>query len=404
MDKEYYNKLLVFIDNNFDNGGIGRQIKNFRKLNAFLGTKEIDLECGKQLINDSKKVNVMVKTIKEDGTYKNLIDNNNFYSLLAGYCTLNDLEIEFDDYLKNDKNYDYMKSCKAENYYYKDLKTTRLLSSEEEKEIAQKAFNGDLEARKKLVECNLRLVINVAHAYTSFPGSLDFEDLVQEGNVGLIRAAEKFNPYKEIKFSTYALLWIRQAISRAQKEKSRLIRLPVNLHEKYFKINAYVDEYQRINGCFPSDEEIIDALNVTQYAVNMCKLISTPVSLDQPASDDSEHDDLEFGSIVPDQKDYINDLIDSIYYKKFLELIENSSLKEREKTVIKYRYGLVDGEFWPRDKIGTLLGISHERVRQVENDSLRKLSKNKSIIELYKSCINVDGLNNNETKCMKLKK
>jgi hypothetical protein len=116
MDKEYYNKLLVFIDNNFENGGIGRQIKNFKKLSAFLGTKEIDLECGKQLINDSKKVNVMVKTIKEDGTYKNLIDNNNFYSLLAGYCTLNDLEIGFDDYLKNDKNYDCMKSCKAENY------------------------------------------------------------------------------------------------------------------------------------------------------------------------------------------------------------------------------------------------------------------------------------------------
>lgn len=246
-----------------------------------------------------------------------------------------------------------------------------MLSPEEEKEVTKKAAEGDPEAREKLIRSNLRLVVSIAKEYVN--RGLSFLDLIEEGNLGLIRAAEKFDPSTGYKFSTYATWWIKQAIRRALTDKAKTIRIPSYMIEKISELkSASTDLLDRLKRP-PSLNEIAAEMDITSKKVQSIEhAIRSTGSLDTTSVTGS---DLiwALSSILPDEKtpapeEELEDTYEKETLKKLLEIIDN-----REAMVIKMRYGLADGEPKTLEEIGKILHISRERVRQIEKETIRKL-------------------------------
>lgn len=253
--------------------------------------------------------------------------------------------------------------------YLKEIGRFPLLTSEEEQQVAKRMSEGDEEARDQMVEANLRLVVSVAKHYVG--RGLLFLDLIQEGNVGLIKAVEKFDYTKGYKFSTYATWWIRQAISRAIADQARTIRIPVHMVETINRVTRMQRQLTQELGRDPTSQEIAEKLNMTAERVEeIQKLSMEPVSLETPVG---EEDDSHLGDFIPDGED--DEPVEMATRTILSEQLEEvmSTLTPREAEVIRLRYGLDDGKPRTLEEVGKEFTVTRERIRQIEAKALRKL-------------------------------
>ncbi|MBR2284808.1 MAG: RNA polymerase sigma factor RpoD [Ruminococcus sp.] len=253
--------------------------------------------------------------------------------------------------------------------YLKEIGRVPLLSTEEEVILAQKMAAGDKRAKQRLSEANLRLVVSIAKKYVG--RGMQFLDLIQEGNLGLIKAVEKFDYTKGFKFSTYATWWIRQAITRAIADQARTIRIPVHMVETITKVKKVSSQLLHENGHDPSPEEIAEKLNMPIEKVReIMRVAQDPVSLETPIG---EEEDSHLGDFIPDDdapapaeaashtllKEQLNEVL--------------STLTDREAKVLKLRFGLEDGKSRTLEEVGMQFDVTRERIRQLEAKALRKL-------------------------------
>ena len=260
-------------------------------------------------------------------------------------------------------------STDALQLFLKDVGRVDLLTAAQEVELAKRIERGDHRAKQEMVEANLRLVVSIAKRYRN--QGLPFLDLIQEGTIGLVRAAEKFDYRKGFKFSTYATWWIRQAVARALADKARTIRMPVHVVEKLNKIVRSERKLRAELGREPAAAEIARDLELTSDEVEQIRRTAqSPVSLEKPVGDEEES---EFGHFITDESVPLPEEAAEITLRK--ETLEKilSQPSQRERRVLELRYGL-NGEH-PRtlDEVGRAFNVTRERIRQIENQSLKKL-------------------------------
>ncbi len=253
--------------------------------------------------------------------------------------------------------------------YLKEISDYDLISGKQEVILAKKIEAGDSEAKEFLAEHNLRLVVAIAKNYTN--RGLSFEDLIHDGNVGLLRAIDKFDYRKGFKFSTYATWWIRQSITRAIAEQGRTIRLPVHLHDLWNKVRKVRKELTQEFGRDPKPEEISERMGLPVEKINdIIRYSFDPISMDMRIGDE---DDSSYWDIVKGTDDTNPEKVAK--EKKMDEAIEEvlSSLTDREAMVLRLRFGLDDGEQKTLEKVGKIFGVTRERIRQIETKALKKL-------------------------------
>ena len=266
--------------------------------------------------------------------------------------------------------------------YLKEIGQVRLLSAEEEVELAKRVSEGDQEAKNKLTEANLRLVVSIAKKYSG--RGLHILDLIQEGNTGLIRAVDKFDWTKGNKFSTYATWWIRQAITRAIADQARTIRVPVHMVEVINKATRCNRKLVQELGREPTVEEIAAELGLpVEKIIEANRTAADTLSLDTPVGDE---EDTSIGSFVEDERtpgpaDATSNALLAEALKEILD-----TLTEREADVLRMRFGMYDGRTHTLEEVGTIFGVTRERIRQIENKAIRKLrhpSRAKKIKDFY---------------------
>jgi len=266
--------------------------------------------------------------------------------------------------------------------YLKEIGQVRLLSAEEEVELAKRVAEGDQFAKNKLTEANLRLVVSIAKKYSG--RGLHILDLIQEGNTGLIRAVDKFDWTKGNKFSTYATWWIRQAITRAIADQARTIRVPVHMVEVINKATRCNRKLVQELGREPTVEEIAAELNLpVEKIIEANRTAADTLSLDTPVGDE---EDTSIGSFVEDERtpgpaDATSNALLAEALKEILD-----TLTEREADVLRMRFGMYDGRTHTLEEVGQIFGVTRERIRQIENKAIRKLrhpSRAKKIRDFY---------------------
>ena len=253
--------------------------------------------------------------------------------------------------------------------YLKEIGSYPLLTAEQELSLAERIARGDLRARQKLIEANLRLVVSIAKRYSN--QGLPLLDLIQEGNIGLMRASQKFDYKRGFRFSTYATWWIRQAISRAIAEHSRTIHIPVHVVELIYKIKRIARKMYQDQGIEPLPEQLAAVVGLPKdRIIELLSVSDQPVSLDAPVADDEQYhlaDILEdVGTETP---------VDHVSQRLQREHIERAMtvLNPRERTIIEMRYGLCDGHYHTLDDVSAKFQLTRERIRQIEVKALRKL-------------------------------
>lgn len=253
--------------------------------------------------------------------------------------------------------------------YLKEIGRVPLLSSEEEIDLAIRIANGDVQAKQRLSEANLRLVVSIAKRYLG--RGMQFLDLIQEGNLGLIKAVDKFDYTKGFKFSTYATWWIRQAITRAIADQARTIRIPVHMVETINKVKKVQSQLLYQNGHEPTPDEIADELDLPVDKVReIMRVAQEPVSLETPIG---EEEDSHLGDFIPD--DGAPAPADAASHTMLREQLSDvlSTLTPREEKVLRLRFGLEDGRSRTLEEVGKEFNVTRERIRQIEAKALRKL-------------------------------
>ena len=255
--------------------------------------------------------------------------------------------------------------------YLREIGNIKLLTPEEEVELAKKIELGDETAKNSLAEANLRLVVSIAKKY--YGRGMPLLDLIQEGNIGLMKAVEKFDYTKGYKFSTYATWWIKQAVTRAIADQARTIRIPVHMVETLNRLAKVKRNLVQELGREPSELEIAEKMNLSVEKVNqIIKISQEPVSLESPIG---EEEDSHLGDFIQDEQ--IVSPEDAATIRNLKENISQAllSLNEREQNVIKLRFGLEDGKTRTLEEVGSVLNVTRERVRQIEAKAIRKLSR-----------------------------
>lgn len=354
---EFIKKLISFIDrdnHNFDIDFVFDLINSIPELSTPLN------KIAEEKFND-------INNNLEDSTNDSRIE-----MMIESYCLLNEAEnISSEPISHSDIQDDSIRN------YLIEISSIPLLSKEEELVLAYKKSQGDKKAREILVERNLRLVVSIAKNYTSW--GTPFLDLIQEGNIGLIKAVDKFDYTKGYRFSTYATFWIRQTIRRANADKGRNIRIPVHVYEALCKFNKIYNKLTVIFQSEPSLEEVASEMGVSlEKAQKLYKLNTDTISINQLVKNDDDSDELEkFISSTDKTPEEV--ALDNIVSSQLRNLLENSKLTSREKEVLMLRNGFMDDEIMTLEAIGQIYGVTRERVRQIEAKALMKLRKNKHI-------------------------
>jgi RNA polymerase primary sigma factor len=262
--------------------------------------------------------------------------------------------------------------------FLKGIGKVRLLTAPEEVDLARRIERGSFEAKQRMVESNLRLVVSIAKNYRN--QGLPFLDLIQEGTIGLVRAAERFDYRRGFKFSTYATWWIRQAIARALADKARTIRIPVHIVEKLNRIGRAERKLVTGLGREPTADEIAEVTGIEPAEVASIKRFAqAPISLEKPVGDEEQ---TEFGQLIADEQaeSPYERAVETLTRKALRDALENLSYRERR--VLELRYGLGDEHPRTLDEVGRTFNVTRERIRQVENQALRKLQNNREAQQL----------------------
>lgn len=285
------------------------------------------------------------------------------------------IELMYEEDLKN-------APLDATYLYLKQIGEYDLLTPEEEAELALKAREGDLEAKKKLVNCNLRLVVSVAKKYHKNVG-MSFLDIVQEGNIGLMKSVDKYDPSTGYRFSTYATWWIRQTISRAITNQSNTIRIPAHMFDIQSKVSKASQRLHSELGREATVHEIAKDLNISVEKVEeVYHLVHSPMSLDYTVGED---DDTSVGDLIADNNTISPEEMAIQQERREGVLKVLSTLAEKEKEVIMMRFGLDDGEPKTLEEVGKIYGVTKERIRQIEIKALRKLRQpfRQALLKVY---------------------
>ena len=346
---------------------------------------EFKLEEVKELISKGREEGILTneeisETLSEIDLSKEQIDN--IYDVISnlGIEVVNEEDEDIDSVIQKKKDDEILKAGKLDmgiksptndpvRMYLKEIGKVRLLTAAEEVHLAKKIELGDLDAKRRLVEANLRLVVSIAKKYVG-RGML-FLDLIQEGNLGLIRAVEKFDYKKGYKFSTYATWWIRQAITRAIADQARTIRIPVHMVETINKLIRVQRQLLQKLGREPSPEEIAEQMEFTPDKVReIMKISQEPVSLETPIG---EEEDSHLGDFIEDQE--VEAPSDAASFTMLQEQLQDvlNTLNDRERKVIQLRFGLNDGHPRTLEEVGREFGVTRERIRQIESKTLSKL-------------------------------
>ncbi len=253
--------------------------------------------------------------------------------------------------------------------YLREIGQTELLTPEQEVELAARIKEGDVEAEQHMIRANLRLVVKIAHDYARI--GLPLLDLISEGNIGLMKAVQRFDPNKGGKLSTYAAWWIKQSIKRALANQSKTIRLPAHLVDKISRMRRVQHQLTEEFGRDPTDAELAEALDVTEATITHWQTVALrPTSLDAPIGDE---DSADFGEIIGDDKAVSPyDAINDAQLKQEIERLLHH-LDEREQQILKYRYGLKETPVETLEVVGKRFNITRERVRQIQNAAVLKL-------------------------------
>ncbi len=255
--------------------------------------------------------------------------------------------------------------------YLREIGQVKLLTPQEEIQLAARIKKGDKKAREQMIKANLRLVVKIARDYEGI--GLPLLDLISEGNIGLMKAVERFDPKKGGKLSTYGSWWIKQSIKRALANQSKTIRLPVHLVDKISKMRRIGMRLQEELGREPTDEELADELDMTPVRVRQMRLAAIrPASLDAPIGDDDSNN---FSDVVEDEN--ATSPYDNLEDKTVTDMLQDmvKHLDPREATILRYRFGLDGGTEKTLEEVGQKFGVTRERVRQIQNLALRKLRK-----------------------------
>jgi len=265
--------------------------------------------------------------------------------------------------------------------YLREIGQVKLLSQQEEIELAARIKKGDKKAREQMIKANLRLVVKIAHDYENF--GLPLLDLISEGNIGLMKAVERFDPAKGGKLSTYGSWWIKQSIKRALANQSKTIRLPVHLVDKISRMRRTALKLQEVFGREPTDEELADEMRLSVSRVAQMRTAAIrPASLDAPIGDDDSN---SFAEVVQDEG--ANTPYENLEEKTVTGMLQEmvKTLDERESTILRYRFGLDGGSEKTLEEVGARFGVTRERVRQIQNIALIKLRKMIEKLEAVKS-------------------
>lgn len=312
-----------------------------------------------------KNINIILKNKLED-----VYSNETITTAVDVYCMLNNIEITEDE--EKSSTFESSDLEDSINIYLKEIGEIPILSSDEEKELAKKMISGDEKAREIFIKRNLKLVVSIAKKYQN--KGLDMLDLIQEGNIGLMTAVSKFDVNKNVKFSTYATWWIRQAITRGITDKGRNIRIPVHINEDLIKIRKHTYLFEARENRKPSIAELSQEMKISESRITEAlKYQNDTISTNALIG---EKDDAELGDFVPSNDDPLEDVI---YLKdlkeKIDEIFESAKLTDKEKDVIILRFGLDNLGCRTLEEVGKKHNVTRERIRQIEAKALRKLKK-----------------------------
>ena len=365
-------KVLNFINRSFSSEEfLSSQLDNCKKLSAYLLRNKIvvgELES-EQLLEKSSKLNFMFSYLAECDSLIKVNNYSGLLTLLDIYCqrtnsiVTSDVDVEL--YSRESSN-----DLDLFKLYLSEIGQYKILTVDEERELAYKSINGDLNARNKLVEHNLRLVIPLAKRFQGFELSLN--ELVLYGNEGITIAASKFNPDKGCRFSTYATWWIKQCMYKGIREVGRGITLPAHVQELLVKVKKEIARYTIENGEYPSDQYLAKTLDVSiDKILNVKKNMEPIVSLSVPLGDESK--DGTLGDMIVDEDMDMDAMIEQ---KDLAEIVTNllnsERLTDKEREVIKLRLGFY-GEEKTLEEIGVMYNLSRERIRQIEKIALKKI-------------------------------
>ncbi len=253
--------------------------------------------------------------------------------------------------------------------YLREITEVPLLKREEELELARRVKKGDAKARAQMIRANLRLVVKIAHDYANF--GLPVQDMISEGNIGLMKAVERFDPKRGVKLSTYAAWWIKQSIKRALANQSKIIRLPVHIVDKLSRMRRVASKLAEVLGREPTDDELAEEMGIPRHKISQLKTVSLrPSSLDAPVG---EEEGSAFGEMVADEAslDPAEMLRDKALRKDVQDMLEE--LDERERSILAMRFGLDGAKPMTLETIGKKFKVTRERIRQVENIALHKM-------------------------------
>ena len=387
--KNNINTLIDFINTNFIlSSEISVNIKNIKLLIKFLNENNISnltladvqillKECSvlKETINKIKKEKELDEMFRKS-------ENEEFKSFYLSACNLLDNKISVKEYEKLDYSSDEVNEKENTFFtndvvkqYLNEIGKIPLLTPEEEITLAKRIANGDNEARQKFYEANLRLVVSIAKRYVG--RGLLFIDLIQEGNIGLSKAIDRFDINKGCKFSTYATWWVRHSISKALVEQGRTIRLSFHLNELVNKMVLFQKAFYKENQVEPSDKEIAENLNISESLVLELKQMSQElVSLDAPIGED---EDMSMMDLITSNDDVEEDTVKKITEEEFMKVFFSVNLTPKEREILLLRNGYYNNRIYTLGEIGAKYKITRERVRQIEAKALRKLRFNTEI-------------------------